>query len=220
MKPFRLLALLALLWGLPGCSLDTGSRALYVLVDVSGTYHRELPKAVNAVRWIVAESHPLDFLTVAKISNRSFSDREIVFSRLFPSRPSETESMKRSLKGVIDAFARTPASPWTDIRGALYQAGSTLAGKHARLKAVIIFSDLVEDHHGIDRSMQLPDLSGVHVLAVNVIKLRSDNRDPRRYFKRIERWRNALLKAGAAGFHLVSDPAELPEKLRELEAAA
>ncbi len=219
MRGLRIFAGLILL-ALAGCSLDMGARALYVLVDVSGTYHRELPKAVNAVRYLVAEARPNDFLALAKISSRSFSDREVIFARKFPSRPSEANAVKRELKREIDAFARTPASAYTDIHGALYQSVHQLQDKKARLRAVILFSDLVEDIAGVDRSMKLPDMHGVHVLAVDVIKLRKDNRNPRNYYRRIERWRKEVLSAGAESFTVVDDASSLPEVLRQLEERA
>ncbi len=200
------------------CGLGMGGNAIYMLVDVSGTYHRELPRAVSAVKYLLARARPNDFLAVAKISSRSFSDREIIFSEKFPDRPSETNARKLALREKIDRLAKSRATLHTDIRGALYQVTHTLAAQKNRRKIMIIFSDLVEDISAdVDRKMALPDFSGVHVLAVDIIKLRSDNKKPDRYFRRIERWRHEFMQAGAAGFRVVDDPAQLPDIIRQLD---
>ncbi len=216
MKHFHFMILAGLF--LSACSFGVGGNAIYVLVDISGTYHKQLPKAVGAVQYLLAKSKPNDFLAVAKISSRSFSNQEILFAQKFPDRPSAANSKKLALKSKVDALAKSRASSYTDIRGALYQVAHTLSKQNNRNKIVIIFSDLVEDiTSDIDRKMKLPDFSGVHVLAVNVIKLRKDNQQPENYYKRIEKWRQEFLAAGAASFEVVDDPASLQSKIQHIQ---
>ena len=207
------LVLLAAVALLSGC-ISRNETALYVLVDVSGTYHRELPKAVRAVAYLLAKLRPGDAITLAKISSRSFSDREIVFRVRFPTRPSEANRIKRALKEKLDRFARTRASAYTDIRGAVLQAAEWLAETPAARKVLVIFSDLAEDlPKDVRRAGIKGNFAGIEVLAVDVIKLRSDNRDPARYTRRLARWRAFFTEGGAASFRVLADPMQLPEAL-------
>jgi hypothetical protein len=211
-------AVLGILLFLTACSITTGGQAIYVLVDVSGTYHRQLPKAVQAVQYLLAKSKSADFLAVAKIASRSFSNKEIVFAERLPDRPREANAKKLFLKNKIDELAKSRATNYTDIRGALYQVAHTLAEQDAHHKIIILFSDLVEDiTKDIDRKMKLPDLSGVHVLAVNVIKLRSDNKHPEKYYARLDKWKQEFLDAGAASFRVLDDPASLQDAIRQIK---
>ncbi|RME81045.1 MAG: VWA domain-containing protein [Zetaproteobacteria bacterium] len=207
----RLVAALALAAALAagGC-VQQGGRAVYVLVDVSGTYHRQLPKAAQAVAFILAKARPGDAIALAKIGSRSFSDREVIFQVRLPMRPSEANAIKVALKKRLKAFRRTPASAHTDIRGAVAQAAEWLRGMPARERMLVVFSDLAEDLPRDVRRSGIPmDFSGVDVYAVNVIKLRGDNRNPQRYFRRIARWREFFLAHGAKSFTKLDDPMAL-----------
>ena len=198
---------------LSGC-ISRNETALYVLVDVSGTYHRELPKAVRAVAYLIAKLRPGDAITLAKISSRSFSDREIVFRVRLPARPSEASRLKRALKARLDRFAHTRASAYTDIRGAVLQAAEWLTETQAARKVLVIFSDLAEDlPRDVRRAGLKGNFAGMEVLAVDVIKLRSDNRNPARYGRRLARWRAFFTEGGATSFRVIADPMELPEAL-------
>ena len=63
-------------------------------------------------------------------------------------------------------------------------------------KHILIFSDLKEElPKGYKREFDL-DLDGFFVTALNVTKLRSDNRDPEQYQTRLSFWQNRVEKAG------------------------
>ena len=63
---------------------------------------------------------------------------------------------------------------------------------------MLIFSDLEEDlqkGHIRDFPISLPD---IHVVALNVTKLRSDNIDPRDYLERLDLWEQRVYEAGGS----------------------
>jgi len=200
------LGLIALL---SGC-IERNDRAVYLLVDVSGSYHRQLAKSADAAGFVLASLRPGDWVALAKIGSRSFSDREVLFRLRLSDRPSEANAQKIALKKAIDRLRRTPRSAHTDIRGAIMQAADALQHTQARRKLLVIFSDLAEDlPKDVRRQGALPPLQGIDVLAVNVTKLWRDNRDPSRYFRRLERWRRYFEQAGAASFRILPDATEL-----------
>lgn len=48
-------------------------------------------------------------------------------------------------------------------------------------------------------------LKNIRVIAVNVVKLRSDNVDPRRYMGRLDAWQKRVEKAGASEWRVIND---------------
>jgi len=48
-------------------------------------------------------------------------------------------------------------------------------------------------------------LKDIRVIAVNVVKLKTDNVDPRRYLGRLDEWKARVQKAGAAEWRVVND---------------
>jgi hypothetical protein len=49
------------------------------------------------------------------------------------------------------------------------------------------------------------NLKRIRVIAVNVVKLNTDNIDPRRYFGRLEAWERRVVAAGASEWRLIND---------------
>jgi len=48
-------------------------------------------------------------------------------------------------------------------------------------------------------------LKNIRIIAVNVVKLSTDNVDPRRYLGRLDEWRVRVQKAGASEWQVVND---------------
>ena len=48
-------------------------------------------------------------------------------------------------------------------------------------------------------------LKDIRVIAVNVVKLKTDNVDPRRYLGRLDEWKARVEKAGASEWRVVND---------------
>ncbi len=199
MKRIILVSLVAL--GLVACS-EPGSntRAVYLLLDTSGTYTEEMNKAQKIMNYLLATLDSGDSIAIARIDSGSFSEKDIIARVTFDDRPSTANQQKRLFKDEIDEFVAETSrgSRHTDITGGMIQASQYLEETGAGEKFVLIFSDLAEDlqkGHIRDFPISLPD---IHVVALNVTKLRSDNIDPRDYLKRLDLWEKRVYQAGGS----------------------
>jgi hypothetical protein len=184
---------------LSGCTQEVGpqNRGVYLLMDTSGTYTKELNEAVQLINVILVKLEPGDSFAVARIDTGSFSEKDIVAKMTFDTRPSAANQQKRKFREKIDKFVKgvKPASH-TDITGGVLQAIEYLNEKEPGVKEILIYSDLKEDlPKGFVRDIPL-QLQGFNVVALNVTKLRSDNRDPREYLSRLESWQNRVEDGG------------------------
>lgn len=196
---FLLSAAILLATLLTGCNQDAGpqNRGVYLLMDTSGTYTEELDEAVQLINVILIKLEPGDSFAVARIDTGSFSEKDIISKMTFDTRPSAANQQKRKFREKIDKFIKNvkPASH-TDITGGLLQAIEYLNEKEPGLKEILIYSDLKEDlPKGFVRDIPL-QLQGFNVVALNVTKLRSDNRDPREYLTRLENWQSRVEEGG------------------------
>lgn len=192
---------------LSACGLvERDDKAVFVLVDVSGTYFAELPEAVRGAKLVAADMNAGDRLVVAEIGSCSFDDDNVALDARFPDRPSEASAAKRAALADLDAYeARAGRTQNTDIHGAMLQAVDRLSRLQASKPIIVIYSDLVEDPvAGCDSAAAPLDLSGVTVIAANVIKLGSDAREPARYFERLDAWEAKVTDAGGT-WALVDD---------------
>lgn len=189
--------LLALSLG--ACSEQAPSnRAVYLLLDTSGTYTRELDKAQHIMNYLLATLESGDSMAIARIDSGSFSEKDIVAKTTFDLRPSTANAQKRVFKRKLDDFVDnvTKGSAHTDISGGVLQASEYLNETGAGRKYVLIFSDLEEDLvKGHVRDFTIP-LTGINVIALNVTKLRTDNIDPRDYLQRLEDWERRVDEGG------------------------
>lgn len=183
-----------------GCSSEpeNRTRAVYLLVDTSGTYTKELDKAQAIMNYLLATLDSGDSIAIAKIDSGSFNEKDIVAKATFDAKPSTTNAQKRAFKEKVDAFVAgtTKGSSNTDISGGVLQATEYLAETGAGEKYIMIFSDLEEDlPKGWIRDFVIP-MEGIHVVALNVTKLRSDNIDPREYQNRLASWQKRVDEGG------------------------
>jgi hypothetical protein len=185
--------------GLTACGEHQAEhKAVYLLVDTSGTYTEELTKAQAIINYLLANLDSGDSLAVARIDSGSFSEKDIIAKTTFDMRPSAANDQKRQFKLAIDQFARQlkRGSANTDITGGVLQATQYLNETEALNKYVFIFSDLEEDlPHDHIRDFPI-SLDNIHVVALNVTKLRSDNIDPRDYLNRLANWQNRVVEGG------------------------
>ena len=184
---------------LSGCNQEMGpqNRGVYLLMDTSGTYTKELKEAVQLINVILVKLEPGDSFAVARIDTGSFSEKDIIAKMTFDTRPSAANQQKRKFREKIEEFVKNvkPAAH-TDITGGVLQAIEYLNEKEPGYKEILIYSDLKEDlPKGFVRDIPL-QLQGFHVVALNVTKLRSDNRDPREYLTRLENWQNRVEEGG------------------------
>jgi len=199
MKPLILIILLTL--ALTACSEpQSRARAVYLLLDTSGTYTAEMDKAQKIINYLLATLDSGDSIAIARIDSGSFSEKDIIARVTFDDRPSTANQQKRDFKARIDKFVADTrkGSRHTDITGGMMQASEYLGETGAGEKYVLIFSDLEEDlqtGHIRDFPISLPE---IHVVALNVTKLRSDNIDPRDYLARLDLWKTRVHQAGGS----------------------
>lgn len=198
MTPFaiRRVTLLTTL-ALGACSAPPPGTGVFLLLDTSGTYAEELPRAESVVAYLLGTLDPGDSFGVARIDGGSFSEKDVIARATFDSRPSVANDQKRRFKTEVDRFAdtvRTAAN--TDITGGVLQAVEWLNEVDPGTKMVLIFSDMEEDlTEGYVRDFPI-ELQGVRVIALNVTKLTRDNIDPRVYLGRLEAWQRRVEEGG------------------------
>jgi len=198
--------LLAVFLFIGGCAQRMDhAKGVYMLVDTSGTYTKQLDKAKSIVNYLLGTLAPGDTLAVARIDTGSFSEKDIIDKVTFDQRPSVANSQKRAFqKRVAEFISSTTESNYTDISGGLLQAVEYLNEVGAGHKYILIFSDLKEElarGHVRDVPFQL---DGFHVIALNVTKLRDDVRDPKHYLQRVDQWR-AKVEGGGGVWRMIND---------------
>ena len=170
---------------------------VYLLVDTSGSYNRQMNKAEQITLYALSRLQSSDSIAVARIDTASFTEKNIIAKATFDDRPSTANQQKRAFASRVATFVdQSTAAPYTDISGGLLQAIEFLNEKRTARKEILIFSDMKEDlAKGYVRDIPL-DFQGFDVVALNVTKLRSDNFDPRQYLARLEEWRVRVEKGG------------------------
>ena len=191
----------ALALGLSGCNAEPPNRTLgvYMLLDTSGTYTDEISKAQQIINFTLSRLDPGDSFAIARIDTASFSEKDIVAKVTFDARPSAANGQKRQFQEQVNTFVNEvdPAA-YTDISGGLLQALEYLTEKDPGRKTIFIFSDLKEDlQAGYVRDFAMT-FTDVDVVALNVTKLRSDNRDPREYMDRLTAWQQRVEQSGGS----------------------
>jgi hypothetical protein len=179
---------------LTACSSPSTPRntGVYLLVDTSGTYNKQVGKAEQIILFTLSRLQPTDSFAVARIDTASFTEKNIVAKATFDDRPSTANQQKRAFASRVEKFIdQSGPAPYTDITGGLLQAIEFLNEKHPGRKEILIFSDMKEDlAKGYVRDIPLK-LNGFEVVALNVTKLR------RAWTRGARRWR-AVAATGAS----------------------
>ena len=204
-----------------GCSskeqAQSHTRGVYLLIDTSGTYAKELDKAVAVINYLLGTLNPGDTLAVAKVTSRSFSEKDIIGKVTFIKDPIKANAQKRAFRDKVDHFVKhvDKGSAYTDITGGIIQAAEYLNEANPGHKTVLIFSDMQEElGKGTVRDFPI-ELSGIRFVALNVTKLNTDNKDPRRYLGRLEWWQKRVMNAGATEWRVVNDLEHLERVFRK-----
>ncbi len=184
-------------------------QAVYMLIDTSGTYTKQVGKAHAEVNYLLGAVQPGDALAVARVKSRSFTEQDIIAKVTLNNDPLQATSQKRAFSAKIAKFAKSAGSgkgsKYTDISGGVIQAAEFLRETGAGRKTIIIFSDMQEElDYKTKRDFPI-ELDGIRIIAVNVTKLTTDNIDPRRYMGRLEWWEKRALEAGASEWKVVND---------------
>lgn len=196
---------------LAACGLVTSTnRSVFFVFDVSGTYVESVPDATKLANITVAKLLPGDWVGASQISACSFSEKEIILQRQLPTTPSLANEAKRELFQEFNTYAgQVKSAKFTDIKGALAQASLELKRRPEEERYIVLFSDMMADYgKTCDTSGVKLDLSGIHVVAANVIK--SDPSDPQKYIDMLQEWEATVVAAGGK-WSLVSSPDLLPK---------
>ncbi|MDH3722086.1 MAG: hypothetical protein OER74_11360 [Desulfobacteraceae bacterium] len=206
MKHFRFW-LIGFLILLTGCSQQSNrAKGVYMLLDTSGTYAVELKKARLIINYLLGTLQPGDTMAVGRIDTGSFSEKDIVAKVTFDVRPSVANNQKRAFQNSVNTFVTGfRKSSYTDISGGMLQAIEYLNESGSANKYILIFSDLQEElAKGYVRDVPF-ELSGFHIIALNVTKLRADNQDPKKYIARVKQWREKTVKEGGGTWRVIND---------------
>jgi hypothetical protein len=191
------------------------TRGVYLLMDTSGTYTKELEQAKRVINFTLSDLQPGDSFAVARVDTGSFSEKDIVTKATFDSRPSVSNEQKRKFQAQINTFLKNvKSSTHTDITGGILQAVEYLNETGAGHKTILVFSDLKEDlREGYVRDEIPLNLSGYNVVALNVTKLRTDNVDPRQYLGRLDGWKQRV-ETGGGQWRVLNDLERLESMLQ------
>lgn len=193
----KLITLLSAFILISACTQQKPTTGLYLLLDTSGTYTKELKKAQQIIHYYLAQLEPGDSFAVARIDSGSFSETDIIAKVTFDHRPSRVNEQKRIFSATISKFIETvQSSAYTDISGGLLLAKEYLNEIGSDKKYIMIFSDMQEElPKGYKRDFEL-NLPDYEVIALNVTKLRSDNQDPTQYMQRLKDWQQRVEQSG------------------------
>lgn len=217
-KGFYLVLLITTAILLQSCSDEPtvpNTRGVYMLMDTSGTYTKELKQAQKVINYILSQLNSGDSFAVARVDTGSFSEKDIVAKVTFQDRPSMANQQKREFRDKIDSFVKSvKGSAYTDITGGILQGVEFLNEAGTGHNTILIFSDLKEElRKGYKRDIPL-QVDKYSVVALNVTKLRSDNIDPREYLDRLENWRSKV-ESGGGEWRVINDMARLEKILKQ-----
>lgn len=205
MKFLKYILLISVL-SFQGCADTTShSTGVYMLMDTSGTYTKQLDQAKTIINYLLGTLESGDSLAVARIDSGSFSEKDIVGKITFVQKPSEANLQKLAFRQKVDDFVSSvKGSSYTDITGGILQAVEYLNETGSGKKYILIFSDLEEDlKKGHIRDFPI-QVENIEVVALNVTKLRSDQIDPRKYYKRRDAWKKKITEGGGT-FRVIND---------------
>jgi hypothetical protein len=211
----KILSVLVVVLAIGACAdKQSHSRAVYMLIDTSGTYTQELGRAQALTGYILGTLNPGDSFAVARVKSRSFSEKDIIAKVTFEKDPIQANAQKRAFRDKVANFTKDvkKGSAYTDITGGIIQAAEFLNETGAGRKTILIFSDMQEElDYQTVRDFPI-NLKGISIVALNVTKLTTDNTDPRRYLSRMEWWEKRARAAGADDWRMVND-LEHPERI-------
>lgn len=200
---------------LPACTENKAyETAVCTLADVSGTYAEEKSRVADIIKaGVLPAMDPGDSLFFITIDSNSFNEENLKYKTTLDYRPSRANKQKLGFADALDTFASdSTRSGYTDISGAMMLCSDYLKSTGAGTQLMFIFSDMAEDlEPGVTRRFQDDELAGVHIAAMNVIKLARDSSDPAVYRQRLQAWQDRLTAAGAADWQVIFEAAHIPE---------
>lgn len=197
------------------CSDNKAYETSYcTLVDISGTYSSQKKSVVNIVKaGILPQMIPGDSLFFVKIDSNSYAEENLVTKLTLDYRPTQANSQKLKLAKTLDKFGSGKAkSRLTDISGAMMLCSDYLKKTQSGTQIIFVFSDMKEElPAGVKRKFAEDEFKGMHLAAMNVIKLKKDSKDPEIYRKRLRKWEKRITDAGADNWSTLLDATKIQE---------
>ena len=188
--------------------------AICALADVSGTYAKEKGGIVKILKaGVLPRMNPGDSAFMVMINSNSYRQENLLGKMTLDYRPTESQKQKLGFAAMLDKFAESAdASKYTDISGGLMLCSDYLKDAKSGKQLIVVFSDMREElPPGVTRQFKSDEFAGVDIAAMNVVKLDKDSANPEVYRKRIDRWEDAVKKAGAKSWTLLLDETKFSE---------
>lgn len=220
--PFKLSCFITLMLPvlLTACSDNKAyETALCAMADVSGTYADEKDDVARIIKaGVISEMMPGDSLIFVIIDSNSYKEENLKSTLKLDYVPSNANQQKLDFANKLDEFSenRTRAD-YTDISGAMMLCADYLKSTGSGNQAMLIFSDMKEElKDGLVRDFSESRLDGMHIAAMNVIKLDADSVDPAVYQRRLRDWEQRVMQANARSWQVIVDPVKIPEYIDQL----
>ncbi len=217
---------LTTLLGAVALALGTGcvegnryDQAVCVLVDVSGTYADQRGEVVRIVkREILPTMEPGDTLLGIRIDGQSYEKSNVEALVTLDERPSHANAQKLAVAQKLDRMGEGDEdASHTDIHGAMMLGSEYLRELSSGSRVMLVFSDLEEDlAPGSRRELGADEFEGIHVVAMNVKRLRGDNADPSAFRARLSEWERRIKAAGGRDWRNLMDATRLGAYLGEV----
>ncbi|MDH5325624.1 MAG: hypothetical protein OEZ68_04985 [Gammaproteobacteria bacterium] len=205
-----------------GCSDNKAyETSICALADISGTYAKEKKSMVKIIKaGLLPKMVPGDGIFLVAIDSNSYTQKNLVTKMTLDYRPTEVQKQKLAFSEKLEKFAKdTMRSKHTDISGAMMLCSDYLKDTKSGTQLIFIFSDMKEElPSGVRRKFKDNEFSGIHIAAMNVIKLNKDSADPERYRSRMEKWKKKLDDAGAKSWSNIIDANKLSDYIDSIKS--
>ena len=123
----RWLLLFGITLALGGCAPSAPrNTGVYLLVDTSGSYNRQVTKAEQITLYALSRLQSSDSIAVARIDTGSFTEKDIIAKATFDDRPSTANQQKRAFASRLEKFIDQSApAPYTTSQGGCYRRSSS-----------------------------------------------------------------------------------------------
>jgi hypothetical protein len=168
---------------------------------------------------LIPNLEPGDSLFFITVDSNSYEEENLKFKLNLDYIPSKANDQKLAFAANLDEFAKGESrSKYTDISGAMMLCADYLKNTGSGNQAMVIFSDMKEElQPGLKRNFREKEFDGMHIAALNVIKLGSDSTNPKIYRDRLSAWEKRVMKSGAAEWDVILDAGKIPEYVEHLK---
>lgn len=176
-----------------GCYRQDPSKAVWVLMDMSGPNMREWNEKHGIMKQLLSILDHNDRLVLARIDTETFGEKDIVGRIRFDRRPTISNSQKIIFYREMEYFFKNiQISNHRDLGGGLLYASEFFTETSFDEKYILIFSDFKEKTRLKSEKETGYQLKGVKVAAMNMNDPGKGSSKHQEYAKRGEKWRNKV----------------------------